>query len=70
MRLRQWLTALTVALVIGSLWAVYPPYDIRDSAGVMLTKGKINLGLDLQGGMHLKLEVDTSNLPPELKLGE
>jgi protein-export membrane protein SecD len=70
MRLRQWLTALTVALVIGSLWAVYPPYDVRDASGGLVTKGKINLGLDLQGGMHLKLEVDTTNLPPELKLGE
>ncbi len=70
MRTRQWLTALTVVLVIASLWAIYPPFDVRDAAGDLVTKGKINLGLDLQGGMHLKLEVDTKNLPPELKLGE
>jgi protein-export membrane protein SecD len=70
MRMRQWLTALTVVLVIASLWTVYPPLDVRDSAGELVTKGKINLGLDLQGGMHLRLEVDTKNLPPDLKLAE
>lgn len=30
-------------------------------------KDKINLGLDLQGGMHLVLEVETENLPEEAK---
>ncbi|MEW5758128.1 MAG: protein translocase subunit SecD [Candidatus Omnitrophota bacterium] len=30
-------------------------------------KKKINLGLDLQGGMHLVLQVDVSNLAPEAK---
>lgn len=70
MRFRQWMTAITLALIVASLWAVYPPFDVRDSTGAMVTKGKINLGLDLQGGMHMKLEVDTTNLPPELKLGE
>ena len=29
---------------------------------------KINLGLDLQGGMHLVLRVDTSELPPTAKV--
>ncbi len=70
MRLRQWLTALTVVLVIASIWAVYPPFDLRDSEGGLLKKGKINLGLDLQGGMYLKLEVDTSNLPADIDLKE
>ncbi len=70
MRWRQWLTALTVALIIASLWAVYPPFDILDSAGGVVTKGKINLGLDLQGGMHLKMEIDTKNLPSDIKIGE
>ena len=30
-------------------------------------KDRINLGLDLQGGMHLVLQVDTSKLPAEAK---
>ncbi|MBN1594431.1 protein translocase subunit SecD [candidate division FCPU426 bacterium] len=70
MRVRQWLTALTVVLVIASLWAVYPPFDIKDSTGALVKKGKINLGLDLQGGMYLKLEVDAAELPKEVELGE
>ncbi len=41
-------------LVFGfSLWAGFP-----------LSK-KINLGLDLKGGMHLVLKVDTSHIPPK-----
>ncbi len=70
MRLRQWLTALTVVLVIASIWVVYPPLDIRDAAGDLVQKGKINLGLDLQGGMHLKLEIDSKNLPADITLTE
>jgi protein-export membrane protein SecD len=70
MRLRQWLTALTVVLVLASIWAVYPPFDVRDSAGSLITRGKINLGLDLQGGMHLKLEVDTTGLPANITPAE
>jgi len=34
------------------VWAIYPPGE------------KINLGLDLKGGMHVVLEADTSKLPP------
>jgi len=36
-------------------------------AGMLPLKEKINLGLDLQGGMHLLLKVDTSKLPAEEK---
>jgi preprotein translocase subunit SecD len=39
---------LVVAVVVASLWALYPP------------KKSINLGLDLQGGIHLVLGVDTN----------
>jgi len=35
--------------------------------GMLPLKEKINLGLDLQGGMHLLLKVDTSGLPEEAK---
>src|SRR3989338_5165653 len=35
--------------------------------GMLPLKEKINLGLDLQGGMHLLLKVDTSQLPEEAK---
>ena len=38
---------LVVVVLLGSLWYLYPP------------KKAINLGLDLQGGIHLVLGVDT-----------
>ncbi|MEA3485115.1 MAG: protein translocase subunit SecD [Candidatus Aerophobetes bacterium] len=48
----KWLVLLIVGLVALSVWAIYPPGE------------KINLGLDLKGGMHLVLEADTSKIPP------
>ncbi|MBL7157340.1 MAG: protein translocase subunit SecD [Candidatus Omnitrophica bacterium] len=58
--------AILVVLIIGfALWMGYPPLDIRDSEGNIVEKGKVNLGLDLQGGMHLVLVVDTSDLTPQ-----
>ncbi|MFH1305475.1 MAG: protein translocase subunit SecD, partial [Candidatus Omnitrophota bacterium] len=46
-------------------WAAYPPLDIHDNKGDVVKEGKLNLGLDLQGGMHILLEVDTSKLSAE-----
>src|SRR5439155_17682032 len=49
MRRNLWFRiGLVAAAVIVSLWYLYPP------------KKSINLGLDLQGGIHLVLGVDTS----------
>lgn len=52
----QWKVYLILGLIAISLWMILP------------LKEKINLGLDLQGGMHLVLRVDTSKLAPEAKL--
>jgi preprotein translocase subunit SecD len=49
MRRNLWFRiGLVAAVVLVSLWYLYPP------------KKSINLGLDLQGGIHLVLGVDTS----------
>src|SRR5215207_3974832 len=49
MRRNLWLRiGLVAAVVVISLWYLYPP------------KKRINLGLDLQGGIHLILGVDTT----------
>ena len=48
----KWLVLFIIGLVALSVWAIYPPGE------------KINLGLDLKGGMHVVLEADTSKLPP------
>ena len=55
--------ALLVVLIAGlALWLSYPPLDMHDTEGNVTKEGKINLGLDLQGGMHLILQIDTSGL--------
>ena len=60
------LKVLLIAIVaMLAFWSAYPPLDIHDKEGNVLVKGKVNLGLDLQGGMHLVLEVDTSELTEE-----
>ncbi|MCF8721169.1 protein translocase subunit SecD [Nitrospina gracilis] len=43
----KWKIPLILAVLLGAVWLAYP------------VKEKINLGLDLQGGMHLVLEVQT-----------
>ena len=52
-----WKIGLIVVVVVASLWYSFP-----------LDK-RINLGLDLKGGMHLVLRVDTSKLPEDAKAG-
>ncbi len=52
MRYSRWIILFVTVLISLSIWAIYPPGE------------KINLGLDLKGGMHLVLEADTSRLPP------
>ena len=44
----MWKLGLIVGVVALSVWLFYPP------------KETINLGLDLQGGSHLVLQVETS----------
>ncbi|NQU19196.1 hypothetical protein HQ550_03470, partial [bacterium] len=61
----KWKVILVVLVVGFALWMGYPPFDVYDSEGDLVKKGKVNLGLDLQGGVHLVLIVDTSKLTPE-----
>ncbi|MEA3560480.1 MAG: protein translocase subunit SecD [Candidatus Omnitrophota bacterium] len=53
----KWKVILIVIVIAAVIWLAYPPAE------------KINLGLDLQGGMHLVLEVDTANLSEKAKTG-
>jgi len=52
----KWKVILIILVVASAIWLMYPPQE------------QINLGLDLQGGMHLVLKVDTSKLPKDLKV--
>ena len=56
----NWRLPLIAAVVGVALYYAVPPFD-PDGAGPR--QGKIKLGLDLQGGMHLVLRVDTAKLP-------
>jgi len=60
----KWRMPLIAAVVAISLYYAIPPFD-PDGSGPK--EGKIKLGLDLQGGMHLILRVDTSNLSEKAK---
>src|SRR4030042_1322929 len=51
----QWRILLALGVLVFAL------------TGMLPLKEKINLGLDLQGGMHLVLKVDTSKLPEEAR---
>lgn len=52
----KWKALLIAAIAVWSVWSMLP-----------LNK-KINLGLDLQGGMHLVLKVDTEKLPEKARV--
>src|SRR5262245_44676292 len=50
-RYRDFWLGLTGALALASIWVILP------------LEKKLNLGLDLQGGMHLVMEVEKEKLP-------
>ena len=43
-------TVLTLLLAGFCLFSSYPPNDIKDATGKVIERGKLQLGLDLQGG--------------------
>ena len=61
----QWKALGIVLLVIASVYTIWPVFNITDKSGKVLQKGKINLGLDLQGGMHLVLRLDIDKIPSD-----
>lgn len=63
----QWKVLGIVALAVACLWLIWPPFTIKDKDGHIVQKGKINLGLDLQGGMHVVLRVEADKLPPDAR---
>lgn len=70
----KWRALITIVFILVALWSLWPTYKYytlpKDVKKVMqpaelkkLHKKALNLGLDLQGGMYLLLEVDKSKLP-------
>ena len=60
----NWRLPLIAAVIAIAIYYAVPPFD-PDGAGPR--QGKIKLGLDLQGGMHLVLRVDTAKLPEKAR---
>ena len=65
----KWKILLTILVAGFALYKAYPPLDVVDESGTVTKKGKLNLGLDLQGGMHVVLRVDASKLDKRAKEG-
>lgn len=63
----QWKLLGIIAVTLACVWLIWPPFTIKDRDGKVIQKGKINLGLDLQGGMHVVLRVDTSKIPMDAR---
>lgn len=63
----QWKILGIIIVAVGCLALIMPPFTVKDKEGHVIQKGKINLGLDLQGGMHVVLRVDTSKLDPDAR---
>ena len=63
----QWKLLGIIALTIAAIYLIIPPFSIKDKEGHVVQKGKINLGLDLQGGMHVVLKVDIAKVPIEAR---
>jgi SecD/SecF fusion protein len=58
-RLRRILgTILTIAVTAFCLWTTYPPFDQKAPDGTVVQRGKIHLGLDLQGGTSFLIRLE------------
>jgi len=72
----QWKITITLVLLTAALWLLYPTYkwytlseDQRNKLRRVqdpIVEKILKLGLDLQGGMHLILEVDLEKTPEDL----
>ena len=66
-RLRRILgTVLTIVVTVFCLWSTYPPFDQKRPDGTVIRRGKIHLGLDLQGGTSFLIRLE----PPANADGE
>jgi SecD/SecF fusion protein len=58
-RLRRTLgTVLTILITASCLWSTYPPFDEKRPDGTIIRRGKIHLGLDLQGGTSFLIRLE------------
>ena len=68
LRFPKWLLILIAAVIFGGALSAFPNLLTREQAESLptwLPRDQINLGLDLQGGAHLLLEVDVAAVMDE-----
>ncbi len=63
---KLWKWLLLGFLVLWSITLVTPPFDKFNEEGVRVQKGKIKLGLDLQGGTSFVVEVDANDVAQKM----
>ena len=74
----RWKLVIIFAIIAASIWALYPSvryYAMSADERARLTseqrdkymESALKLGLDLQGGVHIVLEVDDSKLDDNAK---
>src|SRR6516164_10762499 len=51
-------TVLTIVVTAFCLWSTYPPFDQKRPDGTIIRRGKIHLGLDLQGGTSFLIRLE------------
>jgi protein-export membrane protein SecD len=76
----QWKITITLVLLMASLWLLYPTYkwysmsqtdrDKMQKVEDPIVDKILKLGLDLQGGMHLILEVEMDKVPADMEKTE
>ncbi|MBN2704384.1 MAG: protein translocase subunit SecD [Pontiellaceae bacterium] len=64
---KMWKWLLLGGLLVCSIWMITPPGDVKDDKGNIVKKGKIKLGLDLQGGSSFIVQVDREDVQKKLK---
>lgn len=57
--LRKKVIGLVLTLLLAGLcvFSFYPPFDVRNDKGEIVTKGKLRLGLDLEGGTAFQVRL-------------
>ncbi len=76
----QWKITIILVVVVGAIWSLFPTYrwysmDDEQQERLMqmrdpIVERTLNLGLDLQGGMHLTLEAQIDQAPDDISTRE
>ena len=66
--LNKWRILFVILVCLSGIYFLYPNFFNKTEVTALpnyLSKKQVNLGLDLQGGSHLLLEVDTKSVLKE-----